>query len=356
MKKLEKFLISIPFVVGLTVASWAMFAVYNQTLPGVPATNANNVSVATTYTLAMDQLKGDYVSFQFTAASTTFTSQTFVDGQQSTATIKVSSSPVGGISWGYLYINNTNVPFAWDANGIASNTAVNICNALSQPAFINIATCNVANINSTNPIVYATATVPGQNWTIYTTTPMALQVNGSSLTFSQNFLGGVAPSYSSGTPTISLSGSPSWPVGLPVLYTSATIAITGIVNQTTYYWIPTVAGQGKLATTSTGAVAGASINLTSLSSQTVEHVFTLAPAAYSGTAQGFFQFSNDGVNWAQLTTVSSYTFTPVNPSSTTVIDLGQNNFAWIRFNLNSPPTTGALNLNIVPNVKKMNSD
>lgn len=360
MKKLYS-LVAVLILIPVTVGVYAMFAVYNQALPGVPATsgytttNGGNAAVATTFTLPLNQLKADYDSFQIKWSTFTPANQTFTDGSKSTATITVNSSVA--LANQFLYINSIQVPFTWITT--SSGTAVNICNGINNTtALSSIVTCSTTTA-AINSVVAATATAAGFNYTIYTSTPNALEINGSTSTQAGSFTSGTLPSYSSGTATIALSGSPSWPVGFQILFSTGNVAIAGLSNFTTYYWIPTVSGFGQLASSAANAQAGTGIKLTSIASNVGNNAntFTLAPLAYTGSAAGSWQVSNDGVNWGVWASSSgAVSLIPANPAVPVYIDPGLVDYSYIRFNLSTPPTTGAINLTIIPNAKKINSD
>lgn len=66
--------------------------------------------------------------------------------------------------------------------------------------------------------------------------------------------------------------------------------------------------------------------------------------------------SNDGINYLPFTTtlynvaVSSDVFTAVNPSSTTLRDLGQVDYGYIEYKVVAP-NAGAVNLKVILNAK-----
>ncbi len=121
---------------------------------------------------------------------------------------------------------------------------------------------------------------------------------------------------------------------------------------TTYYVIPLTVNTFELATTSTGAIAGVPIVLTSSGSA---NTYTLNPEAISGTPSYKWQESNDGVNYNDITT------TPFNISITSVTigtyastgtlnswDFGPYDYPWIRLNVIAP-TQGGINIKCTPN-------
>ena len=170
-------------------------------------------------------------------------------------------------------------------------------------------------------------------------------------------------SYVINTPTITVASN-NFTTGLAVLYSTGTSpVISGLTNQTTYYVSvinPNTLGLSskfKLASTSTGAVAGVGIVLAS--STTATNSYTLAPLAFTNTTQGGIQLqaSNDGTNFVNLTTgnwaaaISSVTFSL--SGNDTLWDLGPIQYKWLRLK-ESPPTTGGVNYTVTSNERYSN--
>ena len=273
-----------------------------------------------------------------------------------------------------LWIGNTQYKFGGNVNigAAASNTATNLAAAIAASSV----TTNIT-AASVGAIVSATSTVVGtqMNVSVYSSTQAALTIIYTSSNVTPGnatgvMTGGTNSAYTlvSGSATVISATNPFSPltdslgmpsqivptpmVALPVLYsTGSAQAIGGLAWGTTYYIIPVTQGSFGLATTSANAVAGKFITLTSSQTKQTADSFTVTPLAYSGTASGKFESSNDGTNWVQNTTLPLETFTGVYPSSSTVVDAGSTNYANVRFNLSTPPTTGGLILQIVPNGK-----
>lgn len=141
-------------------------------------------------------------------------------------------------------------------------------------------------------------------------------------------------------------------IGLPVLYSSSTQTVAPLVNQTTYYVIPVDRSSFKLALTSTGAIAGLGIVITS--SNTAKS-YTLAPLAIAGTPSFKWQVSVDGTNYNDLTltpyniTISSITMTSYTlGGASTVWDFGPFDYTWLRLKVIAP-TAGGIQLKCTPN-------
>ena len=247
------------------------------------------------------------------------------------------------------------------ATAIDTNTALSAIVIATAPVV-----CGLANACG---VVVTTSTSVGTNtnYVVYTTTQAALTIGGSTVTVTGlngagqgQMWGGTNAAYTlvGGSATVinatNTFGSTTQTgmVGYQVLYTtSSATAIGGLVWGTTYYVIPVSPSALGLATTSANAQKGTFIVLTSSTNKTTADSFVLTALPETGTATGIFQASNDGVNWTQYPGQGVSTFTAVFPSSTSVVDLGQTGYSWIRFNVNTPPTQGGLGLQIIPNAK-----
>lgn len=172
--------------------------------------------------------------------------------------------------------------------------------------------------------------------------------------------------YTVSTPTITISGfSTGWTTGLAVLYSTGSVAISGLTNQTTYY-ISMISGGGtggsgttnpsvfKLSSSLANAVAGTGIVLAS--SSTAANNYTLAPLAFANTSGGGVQpaWSDDGVNFVNATTgnwaasISSVTF--ASAGNNTLWDFGPIQHRYLRMSV-APPTSGAMKYTITSNEK-----
>jgi hypothetical protein len=120
---------------------------------------------------------------------------------------------------------------------------------------------------------------------------------------------------------------------------------------TTYYMTGITPSGFQLALTSTGAVAGNVINITT-TTQIGGGSFTLTPVSLSGTFIWGLQISNDGSNFTPLyvttgavTTpfISSQTFSGSGAGFTMTTDLGNIYYKWLRLAYVTA-TRGAINL------------
>lgn len=264
-------------------------------------------------------------------ASTNLTvlTPTFTGGQDN------ASINIGGVILSY--------PTNWTlgASSTTTTTALSIAAAINANIVLN----KVLIATNTLNVVNATGTVVGlsTNYTLNSSTPAALSTVG--------FTGGLNSAYQLNSAVIALPAH-GFTTALPVLYTG-TPAIGGLTTTTTYYVVVVDSNDVELSSTSAVAVVGNGIVITSSSSQATTNTYTLAPLAFSqGPAAAFWQVSNDGVSWGTYATttenvaVSSNTFTPVNPSTTTVQDFGPIDYNYIRYNITGP-TQGGVALKVI---------
>lgn len=345
------------------ITAWAGTVKYNGYLA-----NEAGLTYTKAYPLPMNQVQADNVSFQLTWSTANPLAVPFTDGSVATGKITVSSSPAQGISGETVCISNIcfsdGNQWTHDPLGFSSGTALSITNAINASP---LNTVLVASVPANGTVIFTTSTIVGTaaNFALFSSSNSALGLTTliSSTTAgvaTGTMSGGTNSAYTlvGGSATILSStntfGSQTQTgmVGFEVLYTttSGNTALIPLINATTYYVIPVSPAAFGLATTSANAQAGKFIVFTSSTAKTTADGFLLTPEAYSGNASGLWQVSNDGVNWAGVTT-SSQTFTPVFPSSTTAVDFGLMDYSWIRFNVAVPPTQGGLQLQIIPNAK-----
>jgi hypothetical protein len=331
--------------------------------------NESGVAVARTYPLALNNYSVDQAAFVLLWSSATPGSTTFNDGAVSSATLTVSSSPAQGITGEAVCINQTCLIDGRDWThspiGQSSGTAINIAAAINANTTLNQVIIATAPTNSS--VVYTTSVVVGTsaNFALYASTtavrwnPANAMIGGRDSSFTIN-------------QTVIFSSNPWSPVGktpmvgLPVVFSTGTSAIGGLTNQTTYYVIPINANAFGLSTTSTGALAGYNelpvvsstaipgtfIAFTSSQTKLTADNYTLAATVFAGTPSGLWQVSNDGQNWSTYASSGTVILAPSGGVQQSLAgDFGTINFAFIRFNLNTPPTGGALQFAIEPNGK-----
>ena len=251
--------------------------------------------------------------------------------------MKVSGpSFAGGSDAGTITFDGVTIATS-GATGAASATAIASLinsNATLEP---------VVKAQAIGAVVYATATTVGTayNFPILTNNTTALTVVG--------FTGGVNSAINLATDQITSVSPNGLTLALPVLLTkSAGTAPAPLAANATYYAIPVNTSSFELAFTSTGAVAGTSINITT-TTQTGGGSFSVSPLGITGTAGLSWQISNDATNWSNLA-VSSVTFGSPYTAGTSYWDFSQVNYRYLRANVVAP-TTGGFNVVVTINAK-----
>ena len=235
----------------------------------------------------------------------------------------------GGIDAASIVINGTSLTFT----PVATTTGT--AKAISDAIMANSTLSALFHSTWTSSVVYATSTAVGVNAYACTASPSAKLVWAAT-----TFQNGTAGAWALNGTNISKT-SHGLGTGLPVLYSTGVVAISGLTNQTTYYAIRVDDNNFKLATSTTNAVAGTAIVLASTST-TGPHTYTVAPLAAAGTFSFKWQYSNDGSNWLDLS-VSSVSFPSPYTASSTAWDFGAVNYRYIRVN-ELAGTAGAWNL------------
>jgi hypothetical protein len=157
-----------------------------------------------------------------------------------------------------------------------------------------------------------------------------------------------AANYVLNTPTITINSN-NFITGLQVLYSTGSVAISGLTNQTTYYISVISSNTFKLSSSLANAQAGTGIVLAS--SSTTSNVYTLAPLAFTGGGIQL-QWSDDGKTFSNATTgnygatISSVSF--VAAGGTTMYDLGPIQYRYLRM-IETAPTAGAVNYTATDN-------
>ena len=329
----------------------------------------------------------DWSSAELIVTSATIGAVAFSDGQLSSATIKVTSAPVGGIPYpgticvagvcatygiGLSPTATGQYVYPYDQYGVSSNTAQGICNwILGNNQLQTEVTCSAPGGQS---VVYTTATIAGFNYALYSSSQAAITMGSSNLTItgatSAGFsVGGGSSSYIYNGTTIYLP-SHKFGTGLAVFistaanpsqniyYSTASVGgtITRLAPGTTYYSIAVDANDIGLSLTSTGAVAGAYLNFTSSASLTATDTFTMNAVPLAGQPTLTWVISNDNTNWVPFTT-TTFGQTITSPIMTLggtgnvytatgtvrMTDFGHLNYSWIGVSVSSI-TTGGLNI------------
>lgn len=298
-----------------------------------------------------------YIYPIFTSSQTAVT----LSGIPSTVSGATFSSISGGSDAAVIRINGRILRNGYDWFAIQNNTqtAASISDAIANSTWVALAGVLKSTWGATGAtpygVVYMTSTINGfnMNFSLFSSSNSAATLSGTSsqtapMTAFSTMTGGSDAGYSTGTDIIRLPNA-GFVNGLAVKFTtgSAATGITGLTSETTYFVILVDTTNIKLAFTSTGAIAGATIDLTSVSTQTVAHLFTLTPVPPSGTEFGWFQVSNDSSTWFNLSVPTISLATPY-ISTSTYADLGGINGRMIRFVINAAGS-GAINTNVTVN-------
>ena len=334
-----------------------------------------NVAASSTVSLKTDGF--NWASAQLLVTSVTVPALTFTDGSQSTATITVTSAPIGGFVYpGQICIAGIcatyqiglsptatgQYTYPYDANGISSNTAQGICNwILGNQQLQSIVTCHAP---SGQNVIYATSTISGiaSNFPVFSSS--ATQVGFGVGKIGVGFMtGGTNSAYAQGSQTI-LIPNQNYATGLgvylssssptqPIYYSTASVGGTRTALQTgtTFYVIVKDASDIGLATTQTNAVAAQYLTFISSNGSTTADTFTLNVPVIAGTPVTKYSVSNDNVNWTpfvttslgQTITVPLLLGTYYSTGTLTWSDLGHIDASWIGLNVTAP-TSGEINI------------
>lgn len=233
-------------------------------------------------------------------------------------------------------------PGVWTVGASVTATAINVSSCITNTSGLNsiVTSTNVAGV------VFETSTFVGANVNYSQNTN-----GGSALTTgAAQFFGGAGTAFSLTTDVITIT-SHGLATGEGVLFSTGTNStIAPLVWGTTYYAIAKDANNLYLATSSSNALTGLFINLTS-SSTAATHSFTLTPVPLTGAMQINVSQSNDGTNFTPLTTtVNGVSITPMQIVSTFASanafwDLSTITAKYIRLTFLGP-TTGQENVTI----------
>ena len=273
---------------------------------------------------------GNAFTLSATAGGLSVSGANYSNGRD-TATITINGITLAGTGQG-------SGSFAIGATAAA--TAINISSAIVNTA--SMAAIIKSTTTGGQTVVYSTSTTSGTsaNYSI-TFVGQGLSTNNS------GFFGGTNSAWAINTPTITVP-SHGFTTALPVrITTGSAVSLLPIAFNTNYYPIIIDANNFKLATSQANALAGTAVTLTSSSTLASAPTFTLTPQTIAGGSSYKWQVSNDGNNWTDLTTPSSYTIGTnfVYPSTSTVYDFGDLDYKYLRANVVAP-TAGGLGLEI----------
>lgn len=216
-----------------------------------------------------------------------------------------------------------------------ANTATSIKNAINAAASLSTR----IHAEAIGAVVTATSTKTGAvyNYKLASSNPSALSVSGALMT------GGTTAADTLGSATIHAASHGLTPA-LAVLYSAGGL-IGGLTSQTTYYAIPVDVDNFKLAASSSLALSGTGIVVTSTGTQLVANTYTLTALPFVGSSSFKWEVSNDGAVWSNLA-VSSVTVAPSDPASSTIWSMGTLGTRFLRLNTVAP-TSGGLALKVV---------
>ena len=246
-----------------------------------------------------------------------------------------------GINFAAQTSNNqtaTNIATAWAASAGSQTVS---CAAVS-----NVVTCTTT-VNGAGT-TYATAS------SSQTALTLAPYTSSSSVTGASvgSMFGGSNASYSVGSPLITVASATPYGLAQSVVYTTSTaVGITPLVYGSTYYVIPAGANTIELASTSTGAIAGLAITLTSsATAKSGTDSFVLTPSNIVGTPSIQWVASNDNTNWLPyaltpfniaIPSVSYGTFVATGTVSN--FDFGHFDYGYLGLSVTAP-TSGAVTI------------
>jgi hypothetical protein len=222
----------------------------------------------------------------------------------------------GGLNPAIVTVNGTAIPVTVGVD-TTTGTAAGIAAAINSHASL----LNLVTASTNSAVVNIAANVVGVN--AYTTVS-----NFSGITAASAAMTGGSATAITTTKTITKTAH-GLTTGTPVLYSSDTVTLDGLTDQTTYYASNVAANTFQLATTSTGAIAGLSITISATPSTAGPHTFTFAPTAPAGDWGFIWKTSDDNTNWTTMS-VSSVTFGTPYTTSTTSWDLGTIGHRYLR--------------------------
>jgi len=248
----------------------------------------------------------------------------------------------GGVDNAKVCINGTCLTQGtdWTKGATTALTAASITSAINGNSVLAplVTATTVASSSTITSDTVGTAT----NYTLTSSTQSQISASNPTMT------GGTNSAYTINTTPIAIP-THGFAQGQAVLYTSGTITIAPLVNQTTYYVGYVDANDVKLASSTVQAAAGNYLVYTS-SSVAGPHTFTLAPLSTTGTASFKWQYSNDCVTYNDIPSISSTTIASPYTTSSQNWDFGNTNYKCIQMNYIAP-TTGGINLQAIPNGK-----
>lgn len=318
-----------------------------RTLDTASGTAANLAAAMNSLIPWLDASAAGNVVFATATAYGSYPNQFLLRSSTPTALLVSSRTFTGGLDNARIAVAGTSLLQGrdWFVGAASSATAQNISAAIMANATLN----KIVVSTWAGSVVYATSTLSGtyRNFAMFSSTPAIVAANMAQGTNSAYALNGT-------TLTVSSHG---FTTGLQVVFSTGAAASGtlggNLKNGTTYFAILVDANHIGLAVTSTGAVAGQYITLTSSSTQSVANTFSLTPVAISGVATFKWQASNDLTcaktgSWFDLSVSSVSVISYSNPPATTGWDFGVVSYRCLRVNVVAP-TSGGLFLKVLLN-------
>lgn len=312
--------------IGATTAATAKnIAATMNLLSGIQASASSNVVYATA-----------------TVAGAAGNSITLTE-RAATDLVLSSSTFLGGVDPASITINGVPLTVGVNVSTTSLDTAAHVAKSFSDAIMATPSLSAIVKSTWTaGGVIATTSTTAGVNAYNLVCSPTASLTRGGA-----TYSGGSAPAWSLNGTSITKTAH-GFATGLPVLYTTDTLAISGLTNATTYYVSVVDANHFALATTSTGAIAGSGIVLASTSTAG-PHTYTLTPTPIAGTFGFQWESSDDASTWtaSQISgvNVSSVTFATPWTAATGSWDFGQFGHRYIRARATAG-TGGAINLQI----------
>lgn len=242
-----------------------------------------------------------------------------------------ASTFAGGVNQYTVTINGVVLTEGTDfvAQTSSRTTAGNLTTAINGNATLSAQV--TASSGTTSSVITVTALYPGAN---------SYFINTSTTGFAISAMTVGSASDISIADDVFTKSSHGLSTGLKVRYDTASgTAPGGLTTGTTYYAIKLNESRYKVATSSTLAVAGTAVDITSL--PTTVASYTMTPPALSVGGAGFYwQASNDNSNFASLSSISSVTYSS---AGTTLWEFSPFPYKYLRMNFTGP-TNGGLNV------------
>lgn len=325
----------------LTIAGRVFIANVDWTVADVASNTAVNIKTLFNANaisgIAASTTSASTVTFTVSAVGTAGNAYTLVSSTQNALQVGSTTTFTGGQSPVVITIAGTSLTASVDFTpaSTSSGTAKAISDAITANSTLNLLMSATWYMVSTSSVGVVSATTSANGLTtLYNLTSS----NQSYITtFAAHMTGGTNTAILTASSRLHLPAH-GFVKALPVLYAKTAGTSPGqLVTGTTYYVIVNSSDDVKLAATSTGAVAGLAVAITTQTA-TGGGTFSLTALPFTGTWSFKWQASDDATNYYDLP-VSSITFST---AGATAWD-GPTYFHYLRLNLTAG-TAGALSL------------